>query len=101
MILHLTLKKQWFDLMVTGQKTVEYRRPSKWIKDRLVDKEYEVVKFVNGYGDDKPYFLCEYKGYEISKSSKQHDYNGFKVKYEKGDYLIHLGKIIETGNLID
>ena len=40
--------------MVTGKKTIEYRRPSKWIKDRLVDKEYEVVKFVNGYGDDKP-----------------------------------------------
>ena len=99
MILHLTLKKQWFDLMVTGQKTIEYRRPSKWIKDRLVGKEYELVKFVNGYGDDKPYFLCEYKGYEISKSTKRLDYNGFKIKYEKGDYLIHLGKILESGNL--
>ena len=65
-ILHLTLKKRWFDLMVAGKKKVEYRQSSRWIISRL-EKEYDVIKFTNGYGSDKPYFFCQYNGFEISK----------------------------------
>ena len=69
-ILHLSLKSEPFDVMVTGEKRNEYRSPTKWIMSRLVDKNgnpkhYDVVKFVNGYGKDKPQFICEYKGFEI------------------------------------
>ncbi len=35
MTLHLTLKKVWFDLMVSGIKKIEYRKPSNWIQQRL------------------------------------------------------------------
>lgn len=99
-ILHLTLKKVWFDLMVSGEKQFEYRTPSDWIATRLT-KDYDVIKFVNGYGNDKPYFICEYNGYEISEKDDVVSYNNSTVEVENGDYIIHLGKILETGNLND
>ena len=97
--LHLTLKKVWFDLMVSGVKRFEYRKPSDWIATRLA-KDYDVIKFVNGYGNDKPYFVCEYNGYEISSSLHHIVFlDNSTVEVEQGDYIIHLGKILETGNL--
>ena len=39
MTLKLTLKKMPFEVMVTGEKKIEFRCPSKWIESRLFDKE--------------------------------------------------------------
>lgn len=55
--LNLSLHKLPFDVMLTGEKDKEYRKPSKWIVSRLYNKDgtlkkYDVVKFVNGYGHD-------------------------------------------------
>ncbi len=96
--LHLTLKKVWFDLMVSGEKRFEYRKPSDWITIRLA-KDCDVIKFVNGYGNDKPYFVCEYNGYEVSEKDDVVSYDDSTIEVEQGDYIIHLGKILETGNL--
>jgi hypothetical protein len=67
--LHLTLHKAAFDVMVTGEKKLEFRTPSKWINSRLFNKDgtkkhYDYIKFTNGYGSDKPYFVCEFKGFD-------------------------------------
>ena len=97
-VLHLTLKKEWFDLMISGKKKVEYRKPSDWIISRL-QKEYDVIKFTNGYGSDKPYFICEYKGFEISNESETIHVEKSKIEVEAGTYMIKLGKIIEKGNV--
>jgi hypothetical protein len=35
-ILHLTLSKLPFEVMATGEKTTEYRKPSKWILSVLL-----------------------------------------------------------------
>ena len=56
--LKLTLKKEWFLLMLSGKKKQEYRKPSRWIESRIADKSYQFIKFTNGYGSDKPYFIC-------------------------------------------
>jgi len=96
--LHLTLKKEWFDLMVSGKKKIEYRLPSRWIQSRL-EKDYDVIKFTNGYGSDKPYFVCKYNGFEISSKSETVYVEDSKIDVEVGMYLIRLGEIIETGNL--
>ena len=85
--------------MVTGLKSTEFRKPSDWIRSRLINKHYDLVKFVNGYGGDKPYFLCEYIGYEISEAAGTVSYAGSTLRYEKGDFIIHLGRVTETGNL--
>lgn len=105
-ILHLSLKKQWFDLMVTGEKYEEFREGNDWIRSRLFDKwynekEYDVIKFVNGYGSDKPYFICEYKGFmECYMDVKRKYSNGSTIEgIGKGDFIILCGEIIEKGNL--
>ena len=103
--LHLTLSKEPFDIMVTGEKTYEYRVDSSWIISRLYNKdntlkEYDEVKFVNGYGSDKPYFICEFLGFSVVESPEVHTYsNGFTHNVPIGTYKISLGEIIESGNL--
>jgi len=108
-ILHLTLNKMAFDIMVTGEKCHEYRKPSKWIISRLFNKDgsakkFDLVKFTHGYGNDKPYFIAlsgnigglHLGGIEhlILKYS-----NGLEVRLDNGDIIIELGKIIERGNI--
>ena len=103
----LTLSKLPFDVMVTGEKKEEFRKNSKWIRSRLFnhdnsEKDYDVIKFVNGYGPDKPYFICKYLGFldcymdcDVRRYS-----NGLEVSgIGPGDIIIYLGDIIETGNL--
>lgn len=106
-ILNLTLKKPPLDVMLSGEKTLEYREPTAWIMSRLFDKngtrkEYDAVKFVNGYGSDKPYFIAEFKGWEHlhwdRKTTKKYS-NGFELELEGYYVVIKLGKILESGNL--
>lgn len=98
-VLKLTLSKKPFEVMVTGEKTKEYRRPSKWILSRLINKEYDVVEFANGYGKDKPRFTCEYRGYLISASERSITFsNGLALDVKSGDVVILLGKVISVEN---
>jgi hypothetical protein len=91
--------------MEIGEKRHEFRKPTDWIKTRLFDKkgnkrDYDAIKFTNGYGKDKPYFIIEFWGFaEINEPFSQHYSNGLKVDIEKGDFMIYLGKILERGNL--
>lgn len=63
-ILHLTLKKQWFDMIESGEKKEEYREIKMYWATRLIDgfpstfgidtnsqdfKEFDGVIFRNGY----------------------------------------------------
>ena len=96
----LSVKKIWFDLMLSQKKTIEYRKCSQWIKSRLLNKDYDYVKFINGYGNDRPYFICEFLRYEISNKNYSVFFDENKVDVSKGDYLIHLGKIIKKGNIV-
>lgn len=98
--LFLTLKKLPFGAKLSGEKTIEYRVQSDWIKSRLIGKDYDFIKFVNGYGTDKPFMIIEYKGYDVIKAESTFSFsNGLVVNVKKGDFAIKLGKIIETGNL--
>lgn len=99
-ILHLTLSKMPFEVMVTGEKSTEYREPSKWILSRLQGKKYDLIKFVNGYGSDKPYFIAKFRGWEIETNPYSVDFsNGLKVTTKKGTVKIYAGEIVERGNL--
>lgn len=59
-ILHLTLKKKWFDMILSGEKTEEYRDIKPYWTDRLF-KDYTHVKFRNGYSKNAPSFIAEIK----------------------------------------
>ena len=86
-ILHLTLKKKWFDMIASGQKTEEYREIKDYWAKRLL-KDYDAILFRNGYSKDAPRFLIEYKG--ITQGYGRSDWGGDKSKV----YILHLGKII-------
>ena len=86
-VLHLTLKKKWFDEILSGKKKVEYREIKPYWQIRLIDNkgipiDYKKIIFKNGYGKNVPIMVVEYLGLNISD------------KYE-----IQLGKILETVNL--
>lgn len=113
-VLHLTLKKKWFDMIATGEKKEEYREIKPYWITRLVDQirpekretdftflhygllcsmlspiGYDVVKFKNGYSKNSPTMLVEIR--DIT--------DGFsKPEWADGEYkpcfVIKLGKII-------
>ena len=83
-ILHLNLFKKYFDEIANGTKTIEYRDKTDYWKKRIEHKEYDVIKFRNGYAKNAPTMLVEYKGYSLGHT-------------EVGEqYELKLGKIIEV-----
>ena len=86
-ILHLTLKKRWFDLIAKGEKTIEYREMKPyWTKRLFVNsyecKSFDVIHFKNGYAKNSPRMEVVFKGSAC---------DGFQ-------YLIYLGKVLEIQN---
>jgi len=63
-ILRLTLKRQWFRLIASGEKREEYRVPTPWILSRLEGKQYDRIEFKNGYGANVPTMEVEYVGWD-------------------------------------
>ncbi|MGL4370165.1 MAG: hypothetical protein ACRCUT_10920 [Spirochaetota bacterium] len=97
--LRLTLKRDAFDVMITGEKMLEFRKPSDWIMSRLFVnanpaqglKPYDKVIFANGYGKSRPSFERRYNGCIRSTDSSQCVYsNGLVVNVEAGDIIIRL-----------
>lgn len=78
-ILHLTLKKKWFDLIASGEKKIEYREGKPyWIK-RLVTPgvisiplQFDEVHFKNGYRKDSPLIKVQWKGLSCIVDPKRH-----------------------------
>lgn len=65
-ILHLTLKKKWFDMIASGEKTEEYREIKPYWNKRLNNRHYDVICFRNGYGKSVPQIMVEYLGLQES-----------------------------------
>ena len=78
-ILHLNLYRKYFDAIVNGTKVFEYRQKTDYWKKRIDGREYDIIKFRNGYAKDAPTMLVEYNGYDITDR-----------------YEIKLGKITEV-----
>jgi len=105
-VLRLTLSKEPFEVMATGEKAHEYRRPSEWIKSRLEGREprpegiYDYVLFTNGYRPDMPWFAARFEGVTICRSPQSLRFsNGLRVEVAEGDYIICLGPVVASGNL--
>lgn len=102
-ILKMTLNKEFFDQILSGEKIEEYRDFTPFWESRLLEKdteeivfrEYDAIEFKNGYGAEVPTMLVEWKGAELAlwddapeNSENPEDYS----------FIIHLGKILETKN---
>jgi len=79
-ILNLNLYRKYFDQIAEGTKTLEYRDRTEYWKKRIENREYDYIKFRNGYAKDAPTMLVEYKGYECLDK----------------EYEIQLGKVLEV-----
>jgi hypothetical protein len=77
-ILHLTLEREWFDDIVKGIKHEEFRDLKDYWKTRLEGREYDIVRFRNGYAVDAPEMDVEFLG----------------VDKRSNCYAIRLGKIL-------
>lgn len=74
-VLHLTLRRKWFDLIASGEKKEEYREIKPYWAIRLCDewygdappkfKTFDVVRLKNGYGKDAPTMDVECLGIQI------------------------------------
>ena len=88
-ILHLTLKKIWFDMILAGVKIEEYREIKPYWRKRLLGKKFDAIHFCNGYGKDAPCFTIKLTGV----------YRGFGIvewgaPAGKEVFILQLGKIL-------
>ena len=103
-VLHLTLKKKWFD-MVGPDKPEEYREIKRyWIKrlcnefeydigasmDKVV-KEFDVVEFKNGYGKNDPVKRFKWDGVEMRTGNPE-----WGAEPGKEYFVIKLGELLTT-----
>ena len=109
--LKLTLTKEWFDLILEGKKTFEYREYKKhWIQ-RLQTKNketgfyggtrnYKYIEFTNGYGNHRPWMLIEFIGVSIMKGVDIKPDNNEGIDPKKDYFVIGLGELISTDRII-
>ena len=87
-VLHLNLYRKYFDQILKGEKTIEYREVTPYWSKRLEGRHYDVIQFRNGYAKVAPMMIVEFKGVDIDT-----DVQGLR-------YAIELGEILETKNVI-
>ncbi|GJH39859.1 hypothetical protein RCZ04_04090 [Capnocytophaga sp. HP1101] len=92
--LHLTLKKKWFDMILLGEKTEEYREIKPYWTKRLLGKSYDNVCFRNGYARDAPSLTIELKTIRFGTGKPE-----WGAESNKKYFVLYLGKIINTKNI--
>lgn len=83
-VLHLTIKRRWFNEILSGVKKVEYREAKDYWRRRLDGKHFDEVCFRNGYRQDSPFMRVEL----------------LDIREVDGWYHIGLGNILESSWLI-
>lgn len=85
-VLHLVLNHHWFDLIISGKKTSEYRECSEYWNKRLTNKHYNTVVFHKGYTNT----TATYKIVSIAITTKPNDLGTGKcweIKLDKQIYI--------------
>lgn len=102
MILRLTLKKQWFDLILSGKKVFEYREYKKHWTSRLLGKNgiknFKEIHFTNGYGKNMPSMRVSCIGISIIKGGHCCPESGEQLDKDKKYFVIGLGSVVYSGN---
>lgn len=102
-VLNLTLNRKWYDLILKGEKKLEYRELKKYWISRFSDvgskansemtdliefvpKKFDMIIFRNGYAKNAPSFKIECLGITLQR--------GVPCPLGEGDYfVIELGEI--------
>ncbi len=84
--LHLTLHREHFDAIRSGEKTEEYREGKPYWSQRLREgTSFKEIRFVNGYGKHRPFMRVECEHIYFAPFDRR--------------WVIQLGKILEVGNV--
>jgi hypothetical protein len=94
--LHLTLKRQWFEMIQSGEKKEEYREikphwTSRLWKDDSVwsdFRHYTHIQFTNGYSKNSPSFTIECNGIRIGRGNPE-----WGAPTDRDVFILSLGKI--------
>ena len=118
-ILRLTLKKKWFDMLVSGEKKEEYREIKQYWINRLCEKhpnsvisggdlidkhkgtnytlkKFDWVIFTNGYGKHKPSIAFKVEDITISTGN-----TNWGAKEGERYFVIRIKEKIPTDRLIE
>lgn len=103
-ILHLTLTKYWFSLVLEKKKPTEYRERKRHWEKRLLDergfcKDIHEIHFTNGYGKKRPFIRIKCKDICTVDGSIHQPVNNEPLEINKKYFALGLGEIIKTGNL--
>lgn len=74
--------REFFDAIARGEKLEEYRDCTDYWKARLEEREYDIVRFCNGYGPNVPEMETEWVG--VKKVTR----DGQKM------YAVQVGKML-------
>ena len=92
--LHLTIKKKWFDMILSGVKTEEYRDIKPYYNLRLIGREYDTAVFRNGYARDAPILTVELKTIRFGTGKLE-----WGAEEGRTYFVLSLGEIIITKNI--
>ena len=104
-VLKLTLKKKWFDMILSGEKTEEYREINDYWKSRLaIRKGSKLAKMsILEYPDLKKLTLCISLGYDFVPRfdfDRVQFFNGGHFSSKLPNFIIELKSIeINTGKV--
>ncbi len=104
-ILHLTLKKKWYDMIQSGEKKEEYREQKHYWLSRLkyycnytdmmheFEHDYTHVLFRNGYSKDAPKMLVKLEDTRFGKAKPEwsDNWQGEVIVLSLGNVLAHTG----------
>ncbi|MDY6381974.1 MAG: hypothetical protein SPK52_06915 [Synergistales bacterium] len=89
--LKLVLKKKWFDMIASGEKTEEYRETTPYWKKRLCPcNDYDFVTFYLGYRKNRPQ-----KTFRVKYITKGRGKEEWGAKKDKNYFIIKLGERIK------
>lgn len=95
-VLHLTLKKKWFDMIASGEKKEEYREVKEYWERRLQLKSffepcYTHVYFRNGYSKNAPSMTLSIEpSIDIREGNEE-----WGAEAGKKYFVIKLGEIVK------
>jgi hypothetical protein len=90
----MPIHKKWFDMILYGDKKEEYRKIGDYWRKRLLVDKVDRIKFVNGYGKNKPFLVVELK--DIRMGSGKEEWGAVPGE---NYYILELGEKITYGNI--
>ncbi|PHN06963.1 hypothetical protein [Flavilitoribacter nigricans] len=106
-LLHLNLKRKWFDMIRSGEKKEEYREIKPYwnrifgqanilINGRYYHPTDVIICFANGYRKDRPEMLFECTGMKVSKGLPE-----WGAEPGKQYYVFSLGEEIQLPEAVE